>query len=212
MKTLILILSLTLVQTPGFATENLSGYEEILRELKLSEKTSLDEMNPLKEDPIRIHGSVGVVAGRVGLSVPAGLSSSQSLQGVEAVMGIDLFSKRWLAEGALRSFEAEPYSSTELSMREFDLRVIHQIPLMKTIEVRWGLGMAARYLNFSETLSNYQLKNEYSTPASILLTGLRFHFNHVIGISADASLRSRLVNDTIDKGSFDTSIRLTGSF
>jgi len=200
-----LVILLTMVQCPAFASTP-SGYDEILRELQNAETAARAELNQenSRKNLIRIHGAAGMIAGRVNLAAGPQLPGSSSLNGVEAVLGIDLFSRRWIAEGALRSFEPHAVSGQELTLREFDLRLIHQIPVSPKVELRIGGGMAARYLSWGQT--------EYSTPASILQAGVRFYFNHVVGISADTSLRSRLVNDTIDQGSFDATIRLVGSF
>lgn len=211
MRKTFLVLGLTMVQGVAFAADNFWNYDEIVRELSLSERTSAAAARQdFTQAPVRIHGSVGFVAGRLNLAPPTGLSRSQSLQGAEVVLGIDLFSEQWIAEGAVRSFESEPYTSTNLSLREFDLRIVHQTPILNRIDIRWGAGMAARYLNFSQALP--QLRSEYSTPASLFILGLRGEVNQVIALSLDASLRSRMVDDTIDKGSFDAALRLTGSF
>jgi hypothetical protein len=156
---------------------------------------------------------VGFVAGRAQLDVPKQIPRSVNLQGVEAVLGIDLFTQRWIAEGALRAFNQQEYSNSEVSLKEFDLRLVHQIPISRGIEARFGGGMSARYVSFSGLPSEVTgVSSEYSTPASVVLLGLQARFSHVIGLSADVSYRSRLINDTVDKGSMDGSIRLSGSF
>jgi hypothetical protein len=186
-----------------------SGYQDIVRELASEESTEVRTTVERSEfDHIRFHVSVGAVTSAVNLTGGAGTPSSANLQGTEAVLGVDLFSKRWVAEGALRNYGSEIADRFKVSLQEFDLRVVHQIPVQNRVDLRWGFGMAARYLD----LTGAQGSTEYTTPASLLMVGGRFYFNHIVGIVADLAYRSRMVNDTIDRGSVDGSIRIIGTF
>src|SRR5690606_25331890 len=111
-----------------------------------------------------------------------------------------------------RSFASESYSSSSIALREFDLRFVHRTPLSRHTDVRLGAGMSARYLTFGAVPANSGLKSEYSTPASLFLLGFSVRFNSTIGLAGDLSMRSRMINDTIDRGSFDAALRLTGTF
>lgn len=196
------------------ATEDLRSYEQIVRELTSPAATTTRFESPGDGlDKIRIHASVGATATRVNLKLPDGLPTAASLGGAEAVLGIDLFSQRWIAEGAVRSFTKEDFADNEISLKEFDLRVIHQVPLWKSVDLRMGGGMSARYLSFAESFADKdQVALEYTTPASVFVLGAQTKFNHLVGLTAELSYRSRLISDTVDRNSFDGSVRVSGSF
>lgn len=213
MKRLFILLCVTLVQTISYAEENFSAYEDIVRELKSSEtqsiRSSIDRENSI---PIRIHGDIGFVTSRLNLDLPKTYSQSQGLQGTEVVLGIDLFSPTWRAEGALRSFRTEKFSSGNISLREFDLRVVREAKVSPAIDFRVGGGMSARYLKLTNLPAEDGLILDNSTPASLFLLGLKGSFSPTIALSVDLTFKNRLVNETIDRGSIDGAVRVSGSF
>ena len=172
------------------ADDSYRSYEDIVKELTGPNVTTSARSQISKLDLIRIHASVGGTASRLNLKLPKGLPSGVSLNGVEAVLGIDLFSQRWIAEGAVRSFDRENIADSELSMKEFDIRVVHQVPLWERFDFRWGGGMSARYLTFSNAFAgNEDLALEYTTPATVFLLGAQTKFNHAVGITAEVAYR-----------------------
>lgn len=211
-KLLFTLITMTFVQAQ--AQDNLRSYEDIVRELSGPNRVNTRiGSDGTQFEKIRLHAQVGGIASRVALKLPSSLPSSVSLGGVEAVLGIDLFSPRWIAEGALRSYNPKDFADSEISMKEFDLRVVHQVPLWKTMDFRWGIGMSARYLSFSNELAESQdTALEYTTPASVFLLGAQTKFSHAVGLTAELAYRSRLVSDTVDRNSIDGSIRISGSF
>jgi hypothetical protein len=212
MKTLLIIFALTSVQ--ALAAEDYTGYEDIVRSLQSSESRTQMSDAPSGIDSVRIHTGIGMVSSRVSLDMPKGFSKSKNLEGVEAIIGIDLFSPRWLAESAVRTFNSTNYSSTEIRMREFDLRMVHEIPMSSLLIVRFGGGISARYLNFSGPLHSpsQAIKNDYTTPASLLLFGARFNFHPRISLGLETSFRSALISETIDDSALDGAVRITGTF
>ena len=211
-KLLTTLIAMTFVQAQ--AEDDFSSYEDIVKELSGPSSVSTNFRSANTQfDKIRLHAQVGAVASRVALQLPSGLPSKVNLGGAEAIIGIDLFSQRWIAEGAIRSYNPEDFADSEISMKEFDLRVVHQVPLWKAMDFRWGLGMSARYLSFSNQFaSSTDTPLEYTTPASVLLLGAQTKFNHAVGLTAEIAYRSRLVSDTIDRNSIDGSVRVSGSF
>jgi hypothetical protein len=211
-KILFATIVMTFVQV--HASEDLSSYEQIVRELT-SPSTTSTRYNTKNSglETIRIHASVGATATRVNLKLPAGLPAGASLGGAEVVLGIDLFSPRWIAEGAVRSFSQESFADSDISLKEFDLRIMHQVPIWEKFDLRWGGGMSARYLKFSNSFANAsEVGLEYTTPASVFILGAQTKFNHAVGITAELAYRSRLISDTVDRNSFDGSVRISGSF
>lgn len=208
---LLSLVCLSFVQ--AFANEDYSSYDDIVRELKASE-VSASVQRPKNEsdfDAVRIHAGTGLVTSHLNLKTPGNLPSTANLSGFEVFMGIDLFSRDWIAEGSARSFTSESFSSTKVALREFDLKVISKNNLNKTMFWRAGIGMAARYVTFDNKPTGLE-SDSYTTPASIFLLGLGAQFNSNVSLGADFNYRTALISDTIDKNAIDGNIRLTGTF
>lgn len=207
----LLVVSLSFVQAAR-ATENYSSYDDIVRELKGSEVSTSVSGSPTSEfDSVRIHVGTGLVSSHANLKTPSNLPSSASLNGYEVFVGIDLFSRNWMAEGAARSFNPEKFNDTNIALREFDLKVVYKDFLGKTLYWRGGAGMAARYISFDQKPEGLS-SDSYTTPASIFLIGFGAQFNSNLSLGADFNYRTALINDTIDKNAIDGNLRLTGTF
>lgn len=207
----ILIILLTAVN--AFAVDETQSYDEIINSLSnnsiSARRGSVD--SGLKLDDIRLHASVGAIASRTNLRSGNGLPGSQAASGAELVMGIDLFSREWLAEGVVRSFHSQEFMSTDFSLREFDLRVIHEGLIGKASRLRLGSGLSSRYITFSSTPSA-NVKSEYTTPAFVVLAGFKYPMFAGLVLLGDITYRSSMVTDTIDKGAVDAGLRIGGSF
>ncbi len=158
-----------------------------------------------------MHAAVGFVSSRLNMKTPDTYKSGQSLSGAEVVFGIDLFSPTWMAEGAVRSYNPETYADTDIQLKEFDLRVAHQDLLRGRLDYRLGAGMSARYLSFGKALGA-DINQEYTTPASVFFAGLQARLTDQIGVAAEVAYRGSLIDDTVDRGSIDGSLRMTGTF
>jgi hypothetical protein len=206
-------LVLTLFAAPLVqASEEYSSYDDIIKDLKGSE-ISAAYSSPKKSDfdNIKIHAGAGLTNTRLSLDTPQGLRSSAALRGVELFVGIDLFSPRWVAEGAVRSYVDESYSGTNLSLSEFDLKLVYRSNLSSKMYWRAGGGMAARYLDFEVKPAQLE-KRTYTTPASVIVAGFGAQFSPAFSAGVDFSYKNTLINDTIDKSAVDGNIRFTGTF
>lgn len=187
-----------------------SGYDDIVKELSSSRYEAPTDASS-QEEMIRFHAGVSLLTSRVGLNLPDSYPTSRTMQGFEARLGIDLFSRHWIAEGAIRSYDPEKFNNVEMSLKEFDLTVSFRDRLATPIEYTIGAGMTARYLDFIGSLPQGIAQNN-STPSSVLSGGLIFRFNSALNIGAIASYRNPLIQDTADDGSLDASLRLGGQF
>jgi hypothetical protein len=187
-----------------------SSYDDIIKELSSSRYEAPTDTGS-QEELIRFHAGVGLLTSRVGLNLPNNYPSSRTLQGFEARLGIDLFSRHWIAEGAIRAYDPEIFSNVEMSLKEFDLTVSFRDRLAAPIEYTIGAGMTARYLDFIGNIPE-GVSQHNSTPSSVLNGGLIFRFNSALNIGAIASYRNPLIQDTADDGSLDASLRLGGQF
>lgn len=211
----VLIFCLSFVQAgrplSAHASDDYSSYDDIVRELKASEvATSVPSRTDSDFEAIRIHAGTGFVSTHANFRTPGGMPDSASLNGFEVFMGIDLFSRNWIAEGAARSFNPEAFAGTKIALREFDLKIIHRDTIGRTVYWRGGLGVAARYITFDQ--KPLGLNDSYTTPATIFLLGLGAQFNSNLSLGADLNYRTALITDTIEKSAVDGNLRLTGTF
>jgi hypothetical protein len=197
------------IPTISFA-DDYSDYDSIVEELSSSSRYTASSTSSDPFDQIRFHAGVSLVASRVGLDLPKGLPANTNLRGVQAHLGIDLFSPNWVAQGSVRSFSPEPFLSGEVSVREFSLEVVHHFRPGSRADLTIGGGMGARYLDITEVEGPFQKSN--TTPVSILSLGLNSNVSSGINIGGNISYRSALVNESVDEDSVDAGIHFGGRF
>lgn len=192
----------------AFADE-VMDYDAIIEDLNGSSRMEFaEDRDPFSK--VKIHASLGMTASYIDVEPEYGPGASGILAGAEATLGIDLFSAAWQAEGAIRSFNSEKLDAdTSVSLKEFDLKILHTLPLSAKLRMQLGGGLAARYMNVR---SPFTAGSDYTTPASILGLGFKFQLNKVIGIGLEGSVRTALVDDTIDRSAVNGSIRLNALF
>lgn len=202
---------LSLISITAYADEDYSGYDSIIKELTSTRSSATDLAPQDAYETIKFHAAVGMVSSQLSLS-GKGLPDSKSLQGFEARFGIDLFSSNWEAVGAVRTFDPERASLAELHLREFDLLVMYKKRINKSIaEFTVGGGMAARYLDLTGSLPS-GIASSYTTPSSVLSTGIAFYFAPAISLGGMVSYRNPIITETIDDGSFDGALQIAGHF
>lgn len=190
------------VSTLVYADEE-AGFDSIVRELKTSLK---DPAPSAKVDD----ESTRIIAGAAlaGSYVDAGAGSTM-LSGFDLHLGIELFSPRWTAETSLRSFSTGRVDkTTSISMDEYDIKLVHQGDLQKTLSLRIGGGMSAQYLKTIQAGNS----SSTQTPSLIAMVGVDKTLTPRVSVGPDVSYRLPLVNDSSEKGSLDASLRLNFYF
>jgi hypothetical protein len=190
--------------------DEMVGYEQILKELSGSPTSTTRGSARIEEDPfanIMIHGGVGMVSTFGQAHVPDG-SIQYSQQGIQATLGIDLFSPNWVAECSARSFARADYQDADMSLREFDIKFLYRDVISKGIGYRMGAGVAARYM----TINFMGTNTEYTTPASVIGGGLDLNFTKHVSVGVDVSSRNSLVAETGDRSSVDATLRMDAHF
>jgi len=198
------------IQITSGSADTFSSYDDIVKELSSSRYEAKSATQP-EQEVIRFHAGIGFVTSRVSLDLPAQYPGIYTLSGYEARLGIDLFSPRWIAEGAVRSYNPEIFSGTELSLKEFDLMVNYRWPAARKIDLTFGGGMAARYLDFKGTIPAATLES-YITPSSLFASSLILNVSSHINLGLAISYRNPLIDETVDNGSLDGAFRLSGQF
>jgi hypothetical protein len=186
------------------------GYEQILKELSGTQQNTTRGSARAAEDPfanIMIHGGIGMVSTFGQAHVPDG-TIQYSGHGIQATLGIDLFSPNWLAEFSARSFARSEYENAQMALREFDTKFLYRDLVSKGIGFRFGAGVAARYM----TVDMAGTHTEFTTPASIIGGGLDLNFSKNVSAGLDVSSRNSLVAETGDRSSVDATLRMDAHF
>lgn len=211
----ILIVSLLL----GFSTPSLAqyaeedeglGYDAIIQKLTRAE-APVEQEDTLLDD-VKIHVGVGLANALYSIRHGNGDSTYAAQRGVEIALGIDLFSKYWIAEGSFRNYGQQKFENATVGLKEFDLKMIHRNQLSQGWGYRLGGGIAARYLSMEYQGPGLKYSGEYQTPASVVQGGIESLLTKRFSLGADLSWKSALIEETPDRSSYEVVVRLAGHF
>lgn len=207
---LILLIS-PLVQAQGLLDDEMD-YDSIVESLGATTRAPLEDTDPLAN--VLLHASLGLASSYISIEPELGSGRSGFLKGIEASFGIDLFSRQWQAEGSVRSFNNDRIDrSTEIGLKEFDLKFLYLGALTRGVKFRTGAGLAARYLNVVNSgATPLTAQSTYTTPASIFFGGMAAQITRNLSIGADLSLRTALIKETVDKSAVGASLRIDAQF
>jgi hypothetical protein len=206
------------------SSDDLVGFDGIIKELSTGSKSRYlyDNSNPF--DNILIHAGIGLVTSHISLA-PNGIKEVSGFhKGIEATLGIDLFSKYWKAEGSVRSFGDEKISDFPVSLKEFDLKIVYEDYVRKSLKYSIGFGLAARYLDItyegplsadeiiSSAASSALISEKHTTPSSLISVGASTYISKGLSLGVEFSYRSALISETIDKSAFDALVRIDTHF
>jgi hypothetical protein len=187
------------------------GYETIVNELTKS-RAQRDRRDAPRTDPfnlVKIHTGVGFTQSMIKIRKADGASTQGFQKGVQASLGIDLLSRNWFAEAAIRSFgEAELETNLVAQLKEFDLKIVYRSEPLRTFGYRAGLGLATRNLSIIEAGK----ERKFSTPSSIFLIGLDTNVSPLVTIGGEFSYRSALTTESDDRVAMDFALKLDAHF
>ena len=183
-------------------------YDSLLNELTLKKNRSITKQNNnYRFNDIQIHAGFGLLGSVSSIKTNEG-QFSRYQDGLQLSMGIDLFSANWAAEGVFRNFGSEKRDNENLSLREFDLKVIYRNKTSDRIGYRIGGGLTTRYLKYNSPTQNV---ND-STPFSLVSFGMDSFITKNMSIGLETSLRTSMITRTIDKNAVDVALRLDTYF
>lgn len=224
---LVFALSTALVPVASFAAfgnsddasdSELMGYDAIVKELNRETQTPKPghsraqlSQGPSRDpfDSIWIHGGVGFANMMQTLNLDNGQKLHLNQRGFQASLGIDLFSPNWMAEGVARSFTESSDASTQVNLKEFELKIFYKNRFARNFGFRAGAGLAARYMNIRQAGG---LSMDYTTPSSVGTMGLDLFLSQGFSIGADLSARNTMIAETPDQTSYDATLRLDTHF
>ena len=196
----------------GEVEESLVGYDDIVRELSVPASAgSSSARQETSSDPfenVLLHGGVGL-ASTLSRVVHDGKPLDLAQQGLQAALGIDLFSRHWLAEGTARSLSGSRSGSERSELKEFDLKIYFRDQLTSKLGLRLGGGISARYLTITR---GGALIADYATPATVAALGLDYSIGRSVSFGAELSSRNTLIDETIDRSSLDAVMRVDTHF
>lgn len=178
-------------------------YDSIVR--KLTIRQSAKSLGESIFDNVMFHVGLGVA--NTAYTVKVGNDeASISKQGFSLALGVDLFSPKWLTEVVFSNYGDRSDYAFSTSLKEFDLKVIYKYSLSENWDLRIGTGLAARYLN----LYRPNAVSNYTTPSSILLTGVEAKLSSMISLVTEIGLKSPVISETPERSAFDLLFRIDG--
>lgn len=163
-------------------------------------------------DDLRVHGGVSYVSSYVDFRNPAGERSQGAMRGVSFNVGIDLFSKYWIAEGVLINYPQSSLNNSQISSNGFSLRLLYETPLVKKLTLRAGAGIANRGINIkAKPGSTPFLDHSYTSGATALFAGVDYWASDMISAGVELGHHMPMENND-HPTSFDLAVRLGGHF
>lgn len=200
-----------LLSNPVFAdSEEEYGldYDSIISQYSRTKEVQTAASDPFES--VKFHLGVGITNTFFNVDLQSNQKLFVSQRGVQANLGVDLFSRHWTAEGTFVNYGEEVYKNAKVSLKEFDLRLIYKNLVNTGWGYRIGGGLSARYLKISQ---NFGLADkEYSTPSTTLLGGIEAHLNSSLSVGVEVAGRSALIDDTPEAASMDFGVRVDGHF
>lgn len=184
-------------------------YDEVLQDLnrQIGRKTYRSKQNALlhPEDSLMVSTRLGYAHSLWNIE-KAGKARARFDEGIEVLVGTDLFSSSWAGEMAFRNFGTEKKQNEETSLREFDIRLVYLNFSSNQTIFRLVNGFGARYSKYLDKTSGFAADD--STPVYLLGGGLDFWLTKKLVFGLEASTRIPLINESVDRGSVDLSLQL----
>lgn len=195
--------------------DSYTSYDSIVNELRASanDKPQVAPVDDFNWDEVAIHGGLGFSTAWESVSTPNGVVGSGIMKGITLNFGMNLFTRKLRAEGAFSSFSQEEFSNNmRASLKEFELRFMYLPTMSDKTTLRFGLGLAARYLNVDAQSEGVWSDYQASTPSSVAMIGFERKITPTIALGPDLSYRSAMISDTVDKSAWNASFRLNATF
>jgi hypothetical protein len=154
-----------------------------------------------------IHAGVGFAQTSQNLSLPNGKETAMSGRGVQAAVGIDILGPNLTAEGAVRTFGETEDSISQVTLKEFDLKILFKQRAAR-LGFRAGGGLSARYMTVRSGPNTYDI----TTPASVVTIGGDIYLSSSVSLGIDLGTRNAMISETFDRSSFDGTVRLDTHF
>lgn len=194
------------------------GFDSIVDDLQKQNKQAAPKTTARKSwfssasggDPFEnvwIHAGVGFAQTTQNISLPNGTDTYMAGRGVQAAVGIDILGPSLTAEGTVRTFGETEDSTSKVSLKEFDLKVLFKAR-RSSLGFRAGGGLSARYM----TVHSGPFTYDVTTPASVATLGGDFYLTPSVSLGLDLAIRNAMISETFDKTSYDGTLRIDTHF
>lgn len=189
-----------------------NSYEEIVRDLSRGGRSSssYDENHPF--DELKFHFGAAFAQTVFSFNTESGEARQISQGGAGLNLGMDLFSRNWMAEGHFYNYGQSTYGNSQISIREFGLRITYQDRLTRRWGYRAASGIAARYIDEKGNLNGAGFERSTNSPALLFAVGPQFHMTETWSIAAEAAARSPLQDNSAPSTAGDFGLRIDGHF
>lgn len=215
MKTIIycLCFSILFSWSSSQASEESEGlsYESIVSKYDSESRVKAESTRDALDD-VKIHFGAGFKQTFFSMKHRYGQMSQISQNGFGLVLGIDLFSANWLAEGSFLNYGSQHYELADITMKEFNLRVIYHDKFAPHLGYRFGGGLGARYINEKYSGPQGGYEQDHAIPSALFSLGPDFFFNEKVSVGVEIAARAPLVDETEQQTEFDAGIRFEGHF
>ena len=170
-------------------------------------QTRDDDYSPL--DDIRIHGGVALINSIQQVPVNGSALSTASTHGIQANLGIDLFSPNWIAEGSVLNYPETRQDDFSVASNAFELKIFYTAPIFERITLHGGPGVSSR--NFTIRADSSASDRSISTANTVLAIGANYWVSGHLSIGLEGTARMPMISAT-DPQSNDFSVRIDGHF
>ncbi len=190
------------------------SYDQLVRELNSrvhrQERTQVESFSGDVFDNLQIHISLGMVQTLTTLSIQDHLVSRLD-DGIQLGIGIDLFSREWIAEGVLKNYGQSKWDDKTMALREFDLRLSYlHFAQKEKVKIRFSNGLGARNLKWSSLGMNF---SQYqTTPVYLIGLGVLVPIGTHFDLDIEAQGHASLINETVDRHGLSFILRLNNTF
>lgn len=206
-----LILALFLAPTIVLAEDeddNYTNYDSLVSQLEMQAEEPVPVTSDIDWEEVALHGGLGLIASYYNINQSAAgstVSASGMMRGFQLHFGVNLFTRRARVEGVFRNYASESINNQYVvDLKEFEFRGIYLPPMSDKMKLRFGGGLAARYMTLNS--------EKASTPVAAFLVGFERSITPTVSFGPDLTYRSPLVSDTFDKASFDASLKMNATF
>ncbi len=189
-----------------------TNYEEVSFENLLSELSRKENRHLVATDPfedIQIHAGMGLITSVSNVSSRA-QETYVYQSGIQLALGIDLFSPFWMSEGTFRNYGKNSYGGENFYLKEFEFKLMFQNPIKDSTKLRFGGGLAARYLTIENR--NSLATEKITTPDSVITFGMDTALSKGLSLGVDFSGRSNMTPKSVDRYAADMTVRLDTHF
>ncbi len=158
-------------------------------------------------DEVRLHAGAAFLTSYQ--NVPLGQSQrvEGTMRGLQINFGVDLFSPKWILQGALFTLPQTSLGGAQISSNGFELSCLYEGSIFEQVTMHGGLGIESRNYGIKSALGD----NSMSSGAYVLATGIDYWPSS--SISAGLELAGHLpMASGDDPSSIDLGVRLNGHF